>query len=94
VIARAGGWVRVAVVVAAIVVVGGSLTGCTHTDLSGRQAPAAGVTASTTAPASVGSGDASWQSIQDELNSADSATNNAGGDVTDAESAAATSDSP
>ncbi len=83
-----------AVVLAALVVVGGSLTGCARGDLADRQAPAAGVTASSSAPVPINGDDGSLQSIQEDLNSADSATNNAGGDVADADSAAATSDSP
>lgn len=87
--------VRIAVVLAAAAIVGGSLTGCAHGGLARRQAPAAGVTATTSTPAPVGGGnEASLQNIQDDLNSAGSATNNAGGDVADADSSASTSDSP
>ena len=79
----------------AVAIVGASLTGCSHTGLADQQAPAAGVTVTTAAPTPAASdGDSSLQGIQDDLNSADSATNNAAGDVTDADSAAATSDSP
>jgi hypothetical protein len=86
---------RVAIALAAVALVGGSLTGCARGIQAGQPAPAAGVTGSTTAPTpapSVSAG--TLQDIQGDLNSADSSVSNADGDVADADSAAATSDSP
>lgn len=94
-IARGGA--RIVVAVVTIAILGGSLAGCARGALASQQAPAAGVTATTTttAPApSTGSDDSSRQSIQGDLDSANSATTNAGGDVADADSSTATSDSP
>jgi hypothetical protein len=86
---------RLILAVAAVALIGGSLTGCARGVLDGSSSPAAGVTASTTAPTpAAGSSGTSVQDIQNDLNSADSATSNAGGDVADADSSAATSDSP
>ena len=86
---------RIAIALAAVTIVGESLTGCARGGLADQQAPAAGVSATTTSPAPIARGDDSTlQSIEDDLNAANSATTNAGGDVTDADSAAATSDSP
>ncbi len=89
------GGTRIAIALAAVTIVGGALTGCSHGGLAGQQAPVAGVDATTTSPApATGSDDSTLQSIQDDLNAANSATTNAGGDVTDADSSTATSDSP
>jgi hypothetical protein len=89
------GGARIAIVAVAVAIVGASLTGCAHNGLGGRPAPAAGVNATTAAPApATGSDDSSLQSVQNDLDSADSATTNAGGDVADADSSAATNDSP
>jgi hypothetical protein len=93
---RVGG-TRIAVAVAAIVIVGGSLTGCARIVRAEQQAPAAGVAATTTTPTSApasGVSDSTLQTIQGDLNSTDSATSNADGDVTDADTSAATNDSP
>jgi hypothetical protein len=89
------GGARIAIALVAIAVVGGALTGCSR-GIAGAQAPAAGVSATTTTPTAPPAAGApvSVQGIQSDLNSADSATANAGGDVADADSAAATSDSP
>ncbi len=96
------GGARIAVAIAGVVLVGGSLAGCSRGLLHSQPAPAAGVstTAPSTAPstaapgASSGSSAATLQGIQDDLDSSDSATSNAGGDVADADSSAATNDSP
>ena len=92
---------RVALAVIATAIVAGALAGCAHSTPVGSPAPAAGVTATTTTPApvsvsvSVSGGDSSTlQSIQGDLDAANSATTNAGGDASAANSAAATSDSP
>jgi hypothetical protein len=81
-------------VLASIVLVGGSLAGCSHREDTSRVAP--GTSSSTSAPAvpSTAGSDSSLQGVQSDLNSADSATANAGGDVADANSSAATNDSP
>jgi hypothetical protein len=93
VIGRGGARLAIAAVAAAILTA--SLTGCTHGGLGGQPAPAAGLTATTTTPAPVTSeDDSSLQSVESDLDAADSATTNAGGDVADADSSAATSDSP
>ena len=87
---------RIAVAIVAVAILGGSLTGCSRSELGSSKAPAAGITATTTAPApgsATGNDDASLQSIQGDLNSANSATTNAGGDVADADNSAATNDS-
>lgn len=91
------GGTRIALAVVAVAILGGSLTGCGHVALGGQQAPAAAVTPATTVPAPTPSGagdDSSLSSIQADLDSANSATANAGGDVSDADSSAATNDSP
>lgn len=81
--------------IVAVAILGGSLTGCGRSVPADSQAPAAGVTAGTTAPVPAsGSNDVSLQDIQSDLDSANSATTNAGGDVADADSSAATGDSP
>ena len=86
---------RVALAVIATAIVAGALAGCAHSTPVGSPAPAAGVTATTTTPAPVSGGDSSTlQSIQGDLDAANSATTNAGGDASAANSAAATSDSP
>jgi hypothetical protein len=84
-----------AVAIATIAIVGGALTGCSRESLSDSPAPAAGVTATTATPApTTGVSDSTLQDIQSDLNSTDSATSNADGDVTDADNSAATNDSP
>ena len=88
-----GGGARIAVAVVAVVILGGLLAGCGQAVPASSPAPAAGVTATTTSPAP-GADDSSLSSIQSDLNSANSATANAGGDVTDADNSAATNDSP
>jgi hypothetical protein len=83
------------VAIVAVAILGGTLTGCGRSLPADSQAPAAGVTAGTTAPAPAsGSNNDSLESIQGDLDSANSATTNAGGDVADADSSAATGDSP
>jgi hypothetical protein len=89
------GSTKIAIAAVAIAIVGASLTGCSHDGLGGRPVPAAGVTATTTAPApATGGDDSSLQSVENDLNAANSATTNAGGDVADADSSASTNDSP
>lgn len=86
---------RIAVTIGAIVVVGGVLTGCSRGSLGASQAPAAGVTVTTPTPApTTGVSSSTLQAIQNDLNSTDSSTSNASGDVTDADNSAATNDSP
>jgi hypothetical protein len=88
---------RIAVALVGVVLVGGSLAGCSHRDGASQIAPGASTSgttpAPTTAPAAGGS-DSSLRDVQGDLNSADSATANAGADVADADSSAATNDSP
>ena len=87
------GGTRIAIALAAVTIVGGALTGCAHGSLADRQAP--GVSDATTSPAPVtGSDHSTLQSVEGDLDTANSATNNAGEDVTDADSSAATSDGP
>jgi hypothetical protein len=89
------GGTRIAIAAVAVAIVSASRTGCSHGGLGGRPAPAAGVTATTTAPApAAGSDDSSLQSVENDLDAANSATTNAGGDVADADSSASTNDSP
>jgi hypothetical protein len=91
----ARGVTRIAIALAAVTVLGGALTGCAHGGLADRQVPTAGVGTTSTSPAPVtGSDDSTLQSVGDDLDAANSATNNAGGDVTDADRSAATSDAP
>jgi hypothetical protein len=86
---------RIAVAVVAVLLVGGSLTGCARDLRAAQPAPATGATATTTSPAPAsGVSDSTLQDIQSDLNSADSSVANAGGDVADADSSAATNDSP
>jgi hypothetical protein len=88
---------RIAVALVAVAIVGASLTGCSRAALAGQQAPAAATSVtptSTPAPAAASGDDSSLQGIQGDLDSANSATANAGGDVADADRSAATSDSP
>jgi hypothetical protein len=88
---------RVAVALASVVLVGGSLAGCSHREDTSQVAPGASSSTSaavpTTVPATIGGG-SSLQDVQSDLNSANSATANADGDVADADSSAATNDSP
>ena len=86
---------RIALTVVAVLLVGGSLTGCARGALTAQPAPAAGVIAtSTPTTAATGASDSTLQDIQGDLNSADSSVSNADGDVADADNSAATSDSP
>jgi hypothetical protein len=86
---------RIALAVVAVVLLGGSLTGCTRGALAAQSTPAAGVTATATpTTAATGVSDSTLQDIQGDLNSADSSVSNADGDVADADNSAATSDSP
>jgi hypothetical protein len=86
---------RISIAVVAVVLVGGSLTGCARGALTAQPAPAAGITATTPPPtAATGAGASTLQDIQGDLNSADSSVSNADGDVADADNSAATSDSP
>ena len=86
---------RISIAVVAVVLVGGSLTGCARGIHAEPPAPAAGVTAtSTPTSATTGASDSTLQDIQGDLNSADSSVSNAVGDVADADNSAATSDSP
>ncbi|HEY5230356.1 MAG TPA: hypothetical protein VIJ11_05655 [Galbitalea sp.] len=88
---------RIALTLAGAVLVGGSLAGCSHGALASQLTPAApATTESSVAPAVNGSPEngSSMQDIQDDLNSAAAATSNASGDVSDADTSAATSDSP
>jgi hypothetical protein len=91
----AAGGLKLVVAIATIAIVGGALTGCSRGSLADSPAPAAGVTVTTptSAPATAVSG-STLQDIQSDLNSTDSATSNADGDVTDADNSAATNDSP
>ena len=85
---------RIAITVVAIAIVGGSLAGCAGGVLASQQAPATGAAAATTTPEPAsGTDNPPVQSIQGDLDSANSATTNAGGDVSDADKSAATSDS-
>jgi hypothetical protein len=92
----ATGGTRFALAVVGLAVVAGALTGCSRGALANSsQAPAAGPTASTATPVpATGVSNATVQDIQSDLNSTDSATSNADGDVTDADNSAATNDSP
>jgi hypothetical protein len=92
----ASGGARVAITIVGFLVVAGAMAGCSRGVVaSGSDAPAAGVTAVTPTPApTTGVSDSTLQDIQSDLNSTDSATTNADGDVTDADNSAATSDSP
>jgi hypothetical protein len=79
----------------AVAIVGGSLAGCARDVLASQQAPAADLSSLATTPAPTpGSDSTSLPGIQGDLDSANSATTNAGGDVADADSSAATNDSP
>ena len=85
---------RVAVALVGIVLVGGSLAGCSHREDVSQVAPVtSSSTPAATEPTTSGS-DSSLQDVQNDLNSADSSTANANGDVADADSSAATNDSP
>jgi hypothetical protein len=95
---RLGG-ARAAVSVVAVMLVAGSLAGCSRAALANQSVPAAVTTTVPSAPASVPpaastASDSSLQGVQDDLDQANSATSNAGGDVADADSSAATTDSP
>jgi hypothetical protein len=87
---------RVVLGLAAITLAGASLTGCARGALAAGDSPAARSTVSSppvdtdnpSAPA------ASVQDVQGDLDSADSATAGADGDVAAADSSAATSDAP
>ncbi len=82
-------------VIVTLTILAGALTGCGRIVARELQSPAAGVTATTPAPSPAsGSNNDSLQGIQSDLDSANSATTNAGGDVADADSSAATGDSP
>jgi hypothetical protein len=88
---------RAAVALVSVVLVGGSLAGCSHRDVTSQVGPAASTSGATAVPTTApgaGGSDSSLQGVQGDLNSADSATANAGADVADADSSAATNDSP
>jgi ABC-type oligopeptide transport system substrate-binding subunit len=89
---------RIALAIVTVALLGASLTGCARSALASQNAPAAGSSVSSAATATPaptgGPSTVSVQDIQNDLNSADTATANADGDVADADSSAATSDSP
>jgi hypothetical protein len=86
---------RLAVAAVAVVLVGGSLTGCAHGMQAENPAPPAGVAAASPSPTpAAGVSDSTLQDIQGDLTSSDSSVAGADGDVADADSSAATSDSP
>ena len=82
---------RVTVAVASLVVVGGTLAGCSR--IATAETPAASTSSQSAVPTpDTTTAAPSVQSIQSELNSANSADSNASGDVTAGDQAAATND--
>jgi uncharacterized lipoprotein YbaY len=85
---------RGAIAVVSALLVAVSLAGCARGTADGQSARTPTTTTTTAAPAGAGESGSSLSDIQNDLNSADSATSNADGDVADADQSAATNDSP
>jgi hypothetical protein len=88
---------RIVIAVVGVVVVGGSLAGCSRFGDRADSQPAAVSSSTTPAPATgsgsnTGTNASNLASIQADLNAADSSTSNAQGDVAAADAASATND--